>query len=58
MDKRRQKGGEQMAENKGYAGRIKNSGSQVVKAPYASEAKRGQSTVKKGEDLRGGGKKE
>lgn len=47
-----------MAENKGYAGRIKNSGSQVVKAPYASEAKRGQSTTKKGEDLRGGSKKE
>jgi hypothetical protein len=41
-----------MAE-KGYIGKIKNSGSQVVKAPnQVTDAKKG--TVKKGEDLRTG----
>lgn len=46
------KGGQVMA---GYAGKIKNSGTQVVKAPHQStDAKKG--TVKKGGDLRSGRK--
>ena len=42
-------------EKSGYAGRIKNSGTQVIKAPHQStDAKKG--TVKKGGDLRAGKK--
>lgn len=42
-------------EKKSYIGRIKNSGTQVVEAPYQStDAKKG--TVKKGRDLRAGKK--
>ena len=41
-----------MAKNEGYAGRIKNSGVQVVKAPYADASKKGTSKVQKGDDLR------
>ncbi len=43
-----------MAE-KGYAGRIRNTGSQCVKAPFAQEKKKA-GTVKRGEDLRTGKK--
>lgn len=40
----------------GYAGRIKNGGTQVVKAPkQTTDAKKG--TVKTGRDLRAGRKK-
>lgn len=42
-----------MAE-KGYAGKIKNSGVQVVKAPAAVSAPKGKGTVKTGKDLRTG----
>lgn len=42
-------------ENKGYIGRIKNSGTQVVKAPYQTTAAK-KGTVKKGGDLRSGKK--
>lgn len=42
-----------MAE-KGYAGKIKNSGTQVVKAPYGGGEKKGKSVVKTGNDLRTG----
>lgn len=42
-------------EKKGYIGRIKNSGTQVIQAPHQStEAKKG--TVKRGRDLRTGKK--
>lgn len=42
-------------EKKSYVGRIKNSGTQVVEAPYQStDTKKG--TVKKGRDLRAGKK--
>ena len=44
-----------MAE-KGYAGRISNAGSQVVKAPCPSKGKKGTGKVKTGADLRTGGK--
>lgn len=46
-----------MAECKnGYAGKIKNTGAQVVKAPFpAGAVKKG--TVHKGTDLREGGKR-
>lgn len=37
----------------GYVGNIKNSGSQVVKAPHQS-AEHGKSTVHSGSDLRAG----
>ena len=44
-----------MTENKhGYAGSIKNTGSQKVQAPFATEAGKGKSTVQKGTDLRSG----
>lgn len=44
-----------MSEKSGYIGRIKNTGSQVVKAPnQITESKRG--TVKTGNDLRTGKK--
>lgn len=44
-----------MTEKKDYIGRIKNTGSQYVEAPYQPEKKR-TGTVKKGNDLRNGGK--
>lgn len=40
----------------GYAGEIKNTGSQYVKAPFATEHK-STGTVKKGNDLRTGSTK-
>ena len=52
------KEGTKMADKEcGYAGKIQNSGAQKVQAPLASQSKKGTSTVKKGEDLRGGGRK-
>ena len=42
-----------MAE-KGYAGKIKNTGAQVVKGPCAGGQKKGKSAVKTGKDLRSG----
>jgi hypothetical protein len=42
-----------MAE-KGYAGKIKNTGTQVVKGPYTGGNKKGTKTVKTGKDLRSG----
>lgn len=41
-------------EKKGY--NIEHSGAQKVKAPLSTGAKKGKSTVKSGEDLRGGKK--
>lgn len=42
----------------GYAGSIKNSGVQVVKAPFSDRGKGGEKVVKTGGDLRSkGGKK-
>lgn len=46
------KGGDKM-KNCGYAGKIKNTGSQKVEAPFASKTK-AKGTVKKGTDLRTG----
>lgn len=40
--------------NNPYAGKIKNTGVQNVKGPYASGNKKGKSTVKTGSDLRAG----
>lgn len=40
--------------NNGYAGKIKNTGTQVVKAPFNQGGKRGKSVVKTGNDLRVG----
>lgn len=37
----------------GYAGKIKNTGSQYVQAPY-TQGKKSNGTVKRGEDLRTG----
>ena len=37
-----------MAE-KGYIGKIKNTGTQIVKGPYSGGNKKGKSTVKKGD---------
>lgn len=46
-----------MADKKcGYAGSIKNTSSQVVRAPFTQESKKGKSTVKTGKDLRNGNK--
>ncbi len=45
-----------MADKKGYAGRIQNSGGQKVQAPLANNGKKGNSTVKTGNDLRTGKK--
>lgn len=42
-----------MAE-KTYAGKIKNSGSQKVVAPYPANSKKGTGKVKTGTDLRSG----
>lgn len=44
-----------MAE-KGYIGRIANSGSQEVKAPHMVKPKKGTSKVTRGTDLRAGKK--
>lgn len=38
---------------KGYAGSVKNTGSQMVKAPFAQTTKN-NGTVKRGDDLRTG----
>lgn len=45
-----------MADNSksGYAGKIKNTGTQVVEAVYKTEKKGGKSSVKTGSDLRSG----
>ena len=43
-----------MAEKKGYAGKIQNTGTQKVSAPQQSTGKSGKSTVKTGTDLRAG----
>lgn len=43
-----------MSKNNGYIGKIKNSGSQVVKAPVNPGNKSGKGSVKKGNDLRTG----
>ena len=40
--------------DKGYIGRIGNTWTQVVKAPVSANTKKGNSTVKKGTDLRTG----
>lgn len=40
-----------MAE-KGYAGKIANTGNQKVQAPLPNHASKGKSTVQKGTDLR------
>jgi len=45
-----------MADKNGYAGRISNSGAQVVKAPLNQNIKKGKSKVKTGTDLRSGKK--
>ena len=37
---------------KSYIGRIKNSGAQVVRGPYAGGGRGGKSSVKSGGDLR------
>lgn len=39
-------------EKKGYAGSVKNSGVQVVKAPFSDRGKGGKGSVKTGGDLR------
>lgn len=41
-------------EKKGYAGEIKNTGVQKVKAPLGGGNTKGKGTVKKGTDLRTG----
>lgn len=42
--------------NDGYAGKIANTGSQVVKAPGQMAPKKGKGSVKTGNDLRTGRK--
>lgn len=42
--------------NSGYIGKIKNSGTQTVKAPDQVKGGSGKSTVKTGTDLRSGKK--
>lgn len=42
--------------DKSYAGKIAQTGSQTVKAPGQISPKKGKGTVKKGNDLRNGGK--
>lgn len=44
-----------MAE-KSYIGRVGNTGPQMVKAPVSAGTKKGNGSVKKGEDLRSGKK--
>lgn len=41
--------------DKSYAGKIAQTGSQVVKAPAQVSPKKGTGKVKKGDDLRNGG---
>lgn len=48
MDKKMMKG-----VGKGYAGRISNSGSQIVKAPF-TQSKKTNTVSHKGQDLRSG----
>ena len=43
-----------MSKKNGYIGKIGNSGAQVVKAPVNPGGKKGNSSVKKGTDLRNG----
>lgn len=43
-----------MSEKSGYIGRIKNGGTQTVKAPNQVKGSSGKSTVKTGTDLRSG----
>ncbi len=52
----KRKGGKEMADNSrsGYAGKIKNTGTQIVEAVYKAEKSGGKSTVKTGTDLRSG----
>lgn len=40
--------------NNPYAGKIKNTGAQVVKAPFATTPKKGNTKVTTGNDLRSG----
>ena len=47
---------ETMMADKGYIGRISNTGSQTVKAPHLNKGKKGTGKVKTGTDLRTGGK--
>jgi hypothetical protein len=47
-----EQGGDLM--KKGYEGTIANTGVQVVKAPLATNTKKGKATVKTGKDLRAG----
>ncbi len=50
------KEGKEMADSarSGYAGKIKNTGTQIVDAVYKTGKTSGKSTVKKGNDLRSG----
>lgn len=41
-------------EKSDYIGRIKNSGTQFIRAPFAADGKKGKSSVIKGKDLRNG----
>ena len=54
------KGGEKMDKKSGgkptYAGRIGNSGTQMVKAPFQGNSPKGKTTSKTGDDLRSGKK--
>lgn len=43
-----------MAERKGYAGKIANTGTQEIKAPLQKREKGGKTKVKTGGDLRTG----
>ena len=47
---------EHMAEKKGYAGKIQNTGAQKVNAPFGGNPQKGKSTVKTGSDLRSSSK--
>lgn len=40
--------------DQGYKGKIKNTGTQIVKGPYAGGQKKGKAAVKTGNDLRNG----
>lgn len=45
-----------MANQNPYAGKIKNTGAQIVKGPYADKGKKGTTKVTTGGDLRTGKK--
>ena len=45
-----------MAKQNPYAGKIKSSGAQVVKAPFANKGKKGTTKANSGGDLRSGKK--